>query len=363
MEKKSGHNRRLTSKNSILLLVMLVCIFLSTWAWFAADKLDATASGLSVKTENPSTLELALPNEDGSYPTADSAYSSTLDFDKQASIIRTMITDVTSDGLHFIIPTTTQSDGIRIVQKDQAWNRAKADSEYVSIPFYVRSQTPNIYVSQYSRVNAELEDSDGNVVNKSDAANISRNGVVGAMRVSIVDMTKSISNTAYTPKTADMKFLWIPRPDLYLHTPTDSTWELKTNIQKDTTLYGEVKAKDETYIHEYWQIRSNEEIGLQSGTGVDKTSLPDAVASLYKEDGLTPTLGVNKSIGNGQIFDDTAGESGEYVDMTTVTMNGKNYYVYKFVMNIWIEGSDAEARRALNNGEFDINISFCTDTD
>lgn len=363
MKKKSGHNRHFTSKNSILLLVMLVCIFLSTWAWFAAGKLDATASGLSVKTENPSTLELALPNEDGSYPTEDSAYSSTLDFDKQASIIRTMITDVTSDGLHFIIPTTTQSDGIRIVQKDQAWNRAKADSEYVSIPFYVRSQAPNIYVSQSSQVRATLKDESG-VVNKSDAsANISRNGVVGAMRVSIVDMTKSISKSDYTPKTADMKFLWIPRPDLYLHTPTDSTWELKTNIQKDTTLYGEVKAKDETYIHEYWRIRNSDEMDLQSGMGVDKTSLPGAVASIYKGDDLTPTLGVNKTIGNGKIFDESVGESGDYVNMETTTMNGKDYYVYKFVMNIWIEGSDAEARRALNNGEFDIDISFCTDTD
>ncbi|MGN1131218.1 MAG: hypothetical protein ACI4RM_01160 [Ruminococcus sp.] len=358
MGKKSGHNRRLTTKNSILLLVMLVCIFLSTWAWFASGQLDANASGLSVKTENPSTLELALPNEDGSYPTEDSAYGSTLDFDKQISIIRTMVTDVTSDGLHFIIPTTTQSDGVRIVQKDQAWNRAKADSEYISIPFYVRSQTPNIYVSQYSRVNAELKDRDGNVVNKSDAANISRNGVVGAMRVSIVDMTKSISNTAYTPKTADMKFLWIPRPDLYLHTPTDSTWELKTNIQKDTEL--PTGGKGETYIHNYWQIRNSDEMDLPSGTGVDEISLPGAVASVYKGDDLTPTLGENKSIGNGQVYDD---DTSGYVDMETITMGDKDYYVYKFVMNIWIEGSDAEARRALNNGEFDIDISFCTDTD
>lgn len=361
MEKKSGHNRRLTSKNSILLLVMLVCIFLSTWAWFASGQLDATASGLSVKTENPSTLELALPNEDGSYPTEDSAYSSMLDFDKQASIIRTMITDVTSDGLHFIIPTTTQSSGIREVQKDQAWNRAKADSEYVSIPFYVRSQAPNIYVSQSSQVTAALKDESG-VVNKSDASSsISRNGVVGAMRVSIVDMTKSISNTAYTPKTADMKFLWIPRPDLYLHTPTDSTWELKTNIQKDTKLPN--GGSGDTYIHKYWQIRINEEIDSQSGMGVDETSLPGAVASIYRGDDLTPTLGVNKSIGNGKIFDESVGDSGDYVDMETTTMNGKDYYVYKFVMNIWIEGSDAEARRALNNGEFDIDISFCTDTE
>lgn len=358
MKKQPSHNRHMTSKNSILVLVMLVCIFLSTWAWFASGSMDAKASGLSIKTENPSTLELALPNEDGSYPTEDSAYSSMLDFDKQASIIRTMITDVTSDGLHFIIPTTTQSDGVRIVQKDQAWNRAKADSEYVSIPFYVRSQAPNIYVSQSSQVNATLKDESG-VVNKSDVSSkISRNGVVGAMRVSIVDMTKSIKNTDYTPKTADMKFLWIPRPDLYLHTPTDSTWELKTNIQKDTEL--PTGGTKETYTHYYWQIRESDQVNEASGMGVDEISLPGAVASVYKGDDLTPTLGVNTAIGDGQIYDDDASS---YVDMETTTMNGKDYYVYKFVMNIWIEGSDAEARRALNNGEFDIDISFCTDTE
>jgi hypothetical protein len=41
--------------------------------------------------------------------------------------------------------------------------------------------------------------------------------------------------------------------------------------------------------------------------------------------------------------------------------DGAKYYIHKFVMNIWVEGCDAEARRALNNGKFNLDIKFCTD--
>ena len=273
------------------------------------------------------------------------------------NILKIMEADVTSDGLHFIIPTTTQGDGVRRVQKDKNWKKAIANGDYVSIPFYIRSQDPDICVSKYSQVNAALTDSNGNIVNKSDISGISRNGIVGAMRVSIIDMTKSIDNSNYKPNDGDNKLLWIPRPDLYLDTPQTSNWRLLTNIQKTTTLPEGAMAQ-ETYKHSYWKIRNNSEIGGLEGTGVDEITFIGAVPSEYKADNVTPSLGNDCQIGNGKLYD----PSGNLYEMTKVKMGEKEYYVYKFVMNIWIEGSDAEARRLLNKGEFNIDISFCTKT-
>lgn len=367
IKKQSLDRRMMISKNSILMLVLLVTVFIAVWAWFAEGTEEAKASGLSASTKTPATLELALPNEDGSYPTEDSAYSPSIDFDKQISIIRTMVSDVTSDGLHFIIPTTTQESGIRNVQREEVWNKAVAQQDYISIPFYVRSQNPNIYVSGSSKLDAIFKDESNNIVNESDVTGISRNGIVGAMRVSIIDMTKSISNTNYKPVDSDLKFFWVPRPDLYLNTPTDNTWELITNVNKETPLAGGVKG--ETYKHRYWAIREPDKINSNSGKGVNELSYPVEgktedwfwVSDYPNGDvNKTPTLGTNRQIGKGTFFDST---QNDYVPMEKVTMSGTEYYVYKFVMNVWVEGEDAEARRALNNGEFKLDIKFCAGTD
>lgn len=375
MKKRQSLDRRMMiSKNSILMLVLLVTVFIAVWAWFASGGEEATASGLSEKTNTPTTLELALPNKDGSYPTDDSAYSSTIDFDKQISLVRSMISDVTSDGLHFIIPTTTQSSGVRIVQENEKWNKAVAQQDYVSIPFYVRSQSPDIYVSGFSKVDATLKDEKNQIVNESDVSNISRNGVVGAMRISIIDMTKditddNISTAGYKPSNSDLKFFWLPRPDLYLNAPSDSSWELMTEVTKDTVLGSGIE-KGDTYKHYYWDIKESGEKDLSSGTGVTKLSYPVQnltedwfwVSDFPNDDtSKTPTLGTNRQIGDGKLYEvDKDTGVGKYVDMTKVSMNGTEYYVYKFVMNIWVEGTDAEARRALNSGEFKLDIRFCT---
>ena len=36
------------------------------------------------------------------------------------------------------------------------------------------------------------------------------------------------------------------------------------------------------------------------------------------------------------------------------------YYVYKYTLNLWIEGEDAEARRSMNNGIFSLELDFGT---
>lgn len=362
MKKQSSHNRHMTSKNSILVLVMLVCIFLSTWAWFASGSMDASATGLSANTQTPSTLQMALPDANGNAPELDSAYSSSINFNEKIDIIRTMSSDVTSDGLYFIKPSTTQSNGERTVVLNAPWSKAVANEEYVSIPFYVRSENPNIFVSGNSKLEATLRDEKGKLVNESDVKGISRNAIVGAMRISIVDITKSLYSDEETfrdfkPDTTDLKLTWIPRPDLLLNTPTNTGWTLTQNVPHKELKPDELETIiNPTYVHGYCSIDANAEekytsyYGAGSGSGVKKTQNPDAVYSVLTENGVTPTLGQDVKIGNGNLTSE--------IPMTMKNMNGKDYYLYKFVMNIWVEGEDTEARRALNNGEFDLDIKF-----
>jgi hypothetical protein len=357
MKKKQSLDRRLMiSKNSILMLVVLVSVFLAIWAWFSSNQ-SATATGLSVSTKTPNTLDIALvekvDGEEKSYK--DTEFTSSINLDQQMSVVRTMITDVTSDGVNFIIPTTNQTNGVRQVEgtTENNWTRAAKNSEYLSIPIYVRSQTPEIYVSGSSKLEATLKDANGDVENKSDAGDFSRNGIAGAVRVSIVDMTKSIEeDTTYNPTDTDaVKLLWIPRPDIYLDT-SGNEWELKTLSANDII-------NKKTNIHSYYQINNSEDksSGVSSGTGVAKlevdptdTNKPiNVVASTYGSGSSIPTLGSNQEIA-------TTSDVKWTSDDTT-------YYIYKFAVNIWIEGEDSEARRALNNGKFKLYLDFCTNED
>lgn len=383
MKKKQSLDRRLMiSKNSILMLVILVTVFMAIWAWFASGT-EATANGLSVGAKTPATLDIAMPDESGLPPAADSTeWKSEINFNNMSSIQRIMENDVTSDGLHFIIPATKMASGTRSVVDDDSdkeeWVRATAGVDYVSIPIYVRSENKNVYVSSTSALEATLTDSSGATVNQSTEDltkyNGSRNAIAGAVRVSVVDMTGSLNvseaagvtnvaiNNNYNPLTFGsnlIKMVWIPRPDLYLDTSA-SVWALKTNVTKTTTLAGTDTA-DDTYIHRYWQIHTADEKTLNEGKLVDKTYYAGAKASPFIATDVTPTLGENVQIGNGKKWMKSETDTNTEETIQPVTMNGKSYYLYKFVINLWIEGEDAEARRALNEGEFSLRLNFCTD--
>lgn len=362
MKKQSSHNRHMLSKNSILLLVMLVCIFLSTWAWFASGSMDASATGLSASTQTPATLQMALPDANGNAPENDEAYSSSINFDKIINLERIMESDVTSDGLYFIVPKTNQVDGVRTVLADQGWDKAIPNEDYISIPFYVRSEDQNIFVSGSSKLEATLKDGNNNIVNKSDAGEFSRNAIVGAMRVSILNVTQSLDGKTYSanynPDEPDLRMTWIPRPDLQLNTPKSDKWTLDENVQR-TTDPNTGAVTTSSYIHQYYMINDSNKYSLyyssKKGNSIVSTPNTNAVYSVLTQDFVTPTLGRDVQIGNGKLTSDTS--------MTKTDFGNKKYYLYRFVMNIWIEGEDAEARRALNNGEFKLDIRFKAGTD
>lgn len=352
MKKDSSPQRRrlMISKNSILMLVALVAIFLAIWAWFTAQN-SATASGISLKTESPETLEIAVANADGTIPD-DDEFTSSLDLDNYISVIKTLDKDITSDGFSFIIPETNQSSGTRYVvdpgvSGGNDWVEAVANEDYISIPIYVRTKSDMaLYVSEKSSVEATLFDSSGNIVDESSfCTGVSVNAIAGAVRVSVVDMTSEIdvdNNTvlSYTPSSSDEKLLWITRPDLYFDGSS-----LTTEVADNT--YG-------TYQHQYYSVNSGVEKTITTIQTVEDGSSV-VKASVYKSADETPTLSTNCQLSedgdsNNKIYTFTDSEGTE-----------TEYFMHKFVVNIWIEGTDSEARRALNEGTFKLNLKFCSD--
>lgn len=367
MKEKTGvSNRRyMITKNSILMLVLLVVIFLAVWAWFSSTAEDASASGVSVKTECYG-VEVALPEADGSYPqdafvtpddpsSGNANWKSALDLSTNESLARLLEKDITGDGLNFIIPSfVDQGKGNeKLVNYSGNWSTAEANNGYLSIDFYLRSQVNNFYVTNASYVKHQSALTGANVVNKADTyGNFSKDGVVGAVRTSIVyDGCVQTAPTADVPLPAatgdkSCKLLWIPRPDLYLNTTNGiGLWTLQTGIlESQNADYG-------TYTHKYLKPVTAYSDG--SAAGVADAVADNAVASKVSaedtgySDGATyyPTLGQDIAIGS-----ETTAEK--------VTFTTGDYYVYKYTMNIWIEGEDKEARRAFNGGGFEVHLAF-----
>jgi hypothetical protein len=361
MKKKQSLDRRLMiSKNSILMLVVLVSVFLAIWAWFAASE-SADATGLHVATETPSTLDIAVVGADESYPESDDSYLSEIDF--ASYVFDTLSADVTGDGVHFIIPETIQSSSFRHVETSKAstltWTKAVSSlddalsPEYLSIPVVVRSQSQDVYISNNSVLNATLD----TTTNTSDAGDFSRNGIAGAVRVSVVDVTKSIvSKDSFTATTDNLKFLWIPRPDIHLLTPDTGDWGLITTVTNNGATLSDGCSASDNFTHSYWKANDDSKINESSGTGIEQTQTPKNSGYFV----AAKTLSKNQLVGNSSLYQDGDSYS-NYVTFTDDDGNESNYYVYKFLVNIWIEGEDSEARRALNNGQFDLKLNFCNE--
>lgn len=364
-DKKSRKPKRLIgTKNSILMLVALVSIFFAVWAWFGtAESSDAT--GVKIAADGGSHLDLALA-DDGSYPENEDAYSDTIDISNVRSLLEG---DVTGDGFRFFIPTTTMNGGVRTVIEEGSWEKAKKNQDYVSVEFYVRSDKRDVFLSSESSLEANLPVlAEG--VNKYQVKRVggfdedteagdAQNAVVGAMRVSIVDLTHEITSSSLATTKQDLELLWIPRPDIYLDSPADKDkpWYVYTNCTENSvTDSGTII---DSYKHKYYYPSVASEADKDEGESVKLmdtyTEKDRPIASVFNEDTGTTSLGQNVKIGDGLKRIDAAGSTGE---VGKTTFESGEYYLYKYRMNIWVEGEDAEAKRVLNNGVFSLNVKF-----
>lgn len=425
MKKSTSRSRRyLITKNSILLLVMLVVIFMAVWAWFIADNSTANASGLKIAVAEPGDMQIALPYK-GSYPKdtdpASVRFSDSIDFTQSSFFSTDMFGDVTSDGINFIIPTfevdkDNNRDG-RIVVPEGEWSEAVSSKaarsdegtdnddkfDYVAIDFYLRSPEKKINVlsSSYLAAKSDIDSpakplkiTSGNVDtdlyrscgNLYGQGKFSADALVGAMRVSLVGQsvvgqtesgsgeTLARTDTYLSGSSPSLGFLWLPRPDICLNTGNDintptSDWTLITGITPNNANYVNKTYRHSCYIPKDFNIKRevikhtyyDDYIADSISNSTDKASYIASPATnptafhVSKGNG-TATAGYYPVLGK----DCSVAPAG---NPTMVTFTDENsvstdYYVYKMTLNIWIEGEDAEARRAMGSGKFKLQMYF-----
>ena len=325
-----------------------------------------------------------------------------------------------------VIADDVWTDGLS--SKEALTNGSTLDDDqynYISFDFYIRSKQSNINVtadsflatgSEIGYQDAEHPSPDSEDDNRRSQGvkpltgnNIYRcssygaqegttnafssDAIVGAMRVSLVgclvdSVTKTTTGGVTTAtegtfdgdtweNNSDLRFLWLPRPDIYLETDDNSNnWRLHTGITPSNEL------ASKTYAHSFYE-------GNVITGGVKKTMTPHT----YADSGVKTIDGADNSVPSYFKVSDTRtdaqlGNTGHYptlgqsvritgepaqahlntssgIQFTPGTGENDNretigYYVYKYTLNIWIEGEDAEARRSMNNGVFSLELDFGT---
>lgn len=415
--------------------VILVVILAAVFSWYT-ESYSVTAETTSISAKGADNVELALPNEDGSFPISNDKWKTELDF-KFSDFLKDLVKDVTSDGRQFAVPTFAAATGLKDGRKviaDDVWTDGLSSKEaltntstldddqynYISLDFYIRSKQKDINVTAESflATGSELGYQDANnpestakPLNGNDIYRCSSYGaaegndnafssdaIVGAMRVSLegclVDNVTGSGavkqdgtfNGGTWEDNSQLRFLWLPRPDIYLQTDDNSdNWKLYTGIKpsgnsaQNGKSASEVDAiANETYAHSFYEGNTVTG-GVKKGLTAHKYS-DDHVMTVSGSDEIVPSyfkvssadLGVEKKIPSlGQSVNITGEpaqanlDTSSGIQFTPGTGQGDNrettgYYVYKYTLNIWIEGEDAEARRSMNNGVFKLELDFGT---
>ncbi|WP_405355287.1 hypothetical protein [Ruminococcus sp.] len=319
MNKSAQPNRktgRMIMKNLIVLLTLAVVCFVGIYSWFST-KSTAKASGLSVSCQAPDGVEIAAV-EHGKTPLA-SDYKTKLVLDETGFLAKLDMRELTSDGVTFYSPKLTQVNGVAVPDEDDKWTLANPGVDYLCFDLYMRMQNPRkIYItadSSLSPLDEELtwtgESTKSN--NPSTYGNFSKDCMIGATRFSIFD---SDNNS---------KVKWITRPDIYLN-QDDTNYSVLTGLTDNS--YG-------TYTHNYWKVTENG----NTQTKIKSTDA-DFVASTVTNS--TVQLGVKKEIAN----------------LSGAQKSDDGYYYTHVVVNLWVEGEDAEARLALSGGKFKLNFNL-----
>lgn len=328
MKNSTAPNRktgRMIAKNLIVLFTVALAGFCGIQAWFT-DKSSAEADGINVECQAPDGIEIAVVGHDAPVPANDKYTVGNITLNKTNCkfLENLQLTEITSDGTDFYKPALIQTGGQAQVDTKADWSPAAANQHYLSFDLYIRSKSQyNIAIGKKSTIKPDapqLTSQDGTgIKNKSKYGNFSRDSVVGAVRFSVVD---------YKSAPPLKKLLWLPAPNILLEQTTD-VYTLSDDMPSG-----------ESYSHVYYD--TNRVQHTVSSTDVDK-------AFVVNNDGFdggkfTYELGQNQNIAQLKKSSDTDTDPyyGDYGAMVTC--------------NMWIEGEDAEARLALVNGKFKVNL-------
>ena len=328
MKNSTASNRktgRMIAKNLIILVVLVFVAILAMWAWFTNNS-SATANGINVTCKAPDSLEIAIvPHTNDStkkeVPDND-AYCSSITLGSQDFVknLNKNLSEVTSDGVTFLKPTLIQSNGVASPDPTGEWSVAEPNERYLSFDLYIRSKGPHsVYLdkgSKFSTVSKVLNGEGAG--NLSPGTTISKDAIVGATRFSV--FTNDDAKTR--------KLLWIPRPDLYFTSDAVGSEILAEDVKSGVT-----------YKHQYWTDQHKQD-------KIDDTEI----------------LTTSEKIGNEYVLG-TKGAKTEIAYLSNTANFGTDdepdmYFYTSVVCNMWIEGDDTEARKALVGGKFTIDLNL-----
>lgn len=328
MKNSTAPNRktgRMIAKNLIVLFTVALAGFCGIQAWFT-DKRSAEANGIEVECQAPDGIEIAVVGHDAPVPANDKYTVGNITLNKTNCkfLENLQLTEITGDGTFFRKPALIQSGGQAHVDTKAEWSEPTANEHYLSFDLYIRSKSQyNISIGKKSTIKPDapqLTTQDGTgIKNKSKYGNFSRDSVVGAVRFSVVD---------YKSAHPSKKLLWLPAPNILLEQTTD-VYTLSDD-----------KENGDSYSHVYYNTKKEKK--TVSSTDVDSAFVVNNKG--FVDGNFTYELGKNKSIAELKKSSDTDTDPyyGDYGAMVTC--------------NMWIEGEDAEARLALVNGKFKVNL-------
>lgn len=328
MKNSTAPNRktgRMIAKNLIVLFTVALAGFCGIQAWFT-DKRSAEANGIEVECQAPDGIEIAVVGHDAPVPANDKYTVGNITLNKTNCkfLENLQLTEITGDGTFFRKPALIQSGGQAHVDTKAEWSEPTANKHYLSFDLYIRSKSQyNISIGKKSTIKPDapqLTTQDGTgIKNKSKYGNFSRDSVVGAVRFSVVD---------YKSAPPSKKLLWLPAPNILLEQTTD-VYTLSDD-----------KENGDSYSHVYYNTKKEKK--TVSSTDVDSAFVVNNKG--FVDGKFTYELGKNKSIAELKKSSDTDTDPyyGDYGAMVTC--------------NMWIEGEDAEARLALVNGKFKVNL-------
>lgn len=321
MKNSTAPNRktgRMIAKNLIVLFTVALAGFCGIQAWFT-DKSSAEANGIEVECQAPDGIEIAVVGHDAPAPTEYTTGNITLNKTNCKFLEKLQLTEITGDGTYFSKPALIQSGGQALVDPDAEWSDPTANEHYLSFDLYIRSKSQyNISIGKKSTIKPDapqLTSQDGTgIKNKSKYGNFSRDSVVGAVRFSVVD---------YKSAPPSKKLLWLPAPNILLEQTTDE-YTLSDNKQDGVS-----------YSHVYY----------------DKNKKQQTVSDSKADSAFV----VNKDGFDGGKFTYELGKNQNIAQLNKSSENDQ-FYSAMVTCNMWIEGEDAEARLALVNGKFKVNL-------
>lgn len=328
MKNSTAPNRktgRMIAKNLIVLFTVALAGFCGIQAWFT-DKRSAEANGIEVECQAPDGIEIAVVGHGAPAPANDKYTVGNITLNKTNCkfLENLQLTEITGDGTFFRKPALIQSGGQAHVDTKAEWSEPTANEHYLSFDLYIRSKSQyNVAIGEKSTIKPDapqLTSQDGTgIKNQSKYGNFSRDSVVGAVRFSVVD---------YKSAPPSKKLLWLPAPNILLEQTTDAY-----TLSDD-------KENGDSYSHVYYNTKK-EKITVSS-TDVDSAFVVNNKG--FADGKFTYELGKNKSIAELKKSSDTDTDPyyGDCGAMVTC--------------NMWIEGEDAEARLALVNGKFKVNL-------